>query len=118
MLQPSRPLHDPKRPQGRGSGAVDAARRPEAQRWPGLTTTQSLAVASQFGVTLAVGVGLGLLAGQWLDGQVHTGVLFTLIGVFAGLVAGATSTVTLYRATLRKSELEWRGDQPGSRPVA
>jgi hypothetical protein len=102
----------------RGTPAAKTARLPTDPRWPGLTTTQSLAVASQFGVTLAVGVGVGLLAGQWLDGQVHTGVLFTLIGVFAGLVSGVTSTVTLYRATLRKSELEWRGDQPGSRPVA
>jgi F0F1-type ATP synthase assembly protein I len=79
-------------------------------KWPGLTTAQSLAVASQFGVSLAVGVGLGLVAGLWLDGQIHTGVLFTLIGVFTGLVAGITSIVALYRATLRSSELEWRGE--------
>ena|SRR5438270_1485298 len=80
------------------------------QKWPGLTTAQSLAVASQFGVSLAVGVGLGLIAGQWLDGQIHTGILFTLIGVLTGLVAGITSIVALYRATLRSSELEWRGE--------
>ena len=79
-------------------------------KWPGLTTAQSLAVASQFGVSLAVGVGLGLVAGQWLDGQIHTGMLFTLIGVFTGLVAGISSIVALYRATLRSSELEWRGE--------
>jgi hypothetical protein len=35
--------------------------------------------------------------------------VFTLIGVFLGLVAGMTSVVALYRATLRSSELEWRG---------
>ena len=77
-------------------------------KWPGLTTAQSLAVASQFGVSLAVGVGLGLLAGQWLDVQVHSGLLFTLIGVIGGLVLGICSIVALYRATLRTSEREWR----------
>lgn len=77
-------------------------------KWPGLTTAQSLAVASQFGVSLAVGVALGLIAGQWLDGQVHTGLLFTLIGVLAGLILGSSSVVALYRATLRASEREWR----------
>ena len=90
---------------------VDDARAPSlGLKWPGLTTAQSLAVASQFGVSLAVGVGLGLVAGQWLDGQIHTGMLFTLIGVFTGLVAGITSIVALYRAMLRSSELEWRGE--------
>ena len=81
-----------------------------AVTWPGLTTAQSLAVASQFGVSLALGVGLGLVAGQWLDGQLHTGLLFTLVGVFAGLVLGIGSIVALYRATLRSSELEWRAE--------
>ena len=116
MIRPSRPPRDPKRPQASHGGAVDAARLPEAQRWPGLTTAQSLAVASQFGVTLAVGVGLGLLAGQWLDGQIHTGIVFTMLGVFAGLVAGVASTVTLYRGTLRTSEREWRAESADRRP--
>jgi F0F1-type ATP synthase assembly protein I len=82
-------------------------------KWPGLTTAQSLAVASQFGVSLAVGVGLGLVAGQWLDGQAHTGFLFTLLGVFAGLILGMSSVVALYRATLRSSEREWREESAG-----
>jgi F0F1-type ATP synthase assembly protein I len=88
-------------------GAGSASR---SLQWPGLTTAQSLAVASQFGVSLAVGVGLGLVAGQWLDGQIHTGFLFTLVGVLTGLVVGITSIVALYRATLRSSEREWRGE--------
>ncbi len=73
---------------------------------PSLTTVQALAVASQFGVSLAVTVGLGLFVGQWLDGQLHTGLVFTLIGVFLGLATAVTASVTLYRAALRKSERE------------
>ena len=83
-------------------------RQSATQKWPGLTTVQSLAVASQFGVTLAIGVGVGLFAGQWVDGQVHTGPLFTLLGVLLGLVGGVSSTLALYRATLRTSQREWQ----------
>ena len=64
-------------------------------KWPGLTTAQSLAVASQFAISLAVGAGLGLITGQWLDGPFHTGVLLMLVAVFAGLVAGITAVVAL-----------------------
>jgi len=72
---------------------------------------QSLAVASQFGLTLAVGVGLGLLAGRWLDGQIHSGMVLTLIGALVGLVAGVASIVALYRATLRTSAHDWSAEQ-------
>jgi methionine-gamma-lyase len=58
-------------------------------------------------ITLAVSVVLGVLAGQWLDGHLNTGILFTLIGVLLGLVAAATNTVRLYRALLRRSQSEW-----------
>ncbi len=82
-------------------------------KWPGLTTAQSLAVASQFGFSMAVAVGLGVFGGQWLDGQTHTGLLFTLLGALAGLILSVASVVSLYRATLRTSEREWReGLQP------
>ena len=73
---------------------------------PTVTTFQALAVASQFGITLAVSVVLGFFAGQWLDGRLNTGIIFTLIGVLFGLVASATNTVRLYRALLRKVEAD------------
>ena len=77
---------------------------PLDRKRPTLSTVQALAVASQFGVTLAVSVILGVLAGQWLDSHLKTAIIFTLIGVLVGLVAAGTSTVRLYRATLRKTE--------------
>jgi len=70
---------------------------------PTVTTYQALAVASQFGITLAVSVVLGYFAGHWLDDRLNTGIIFTLIGVLLGLVAAMVNTVRLYRALLRKT---------------
>ena len=70
---------------------------------PTVTTFQALAVASQFGITLAVSVVLGYFAGHWLDDRLNTGIIFTLIGVLLGLVGAVLNTVRLYRALLRKS---------------
>jgi F0F1-type ATP synthase assembly protein I len=74
-----------------------------ANRTPSVTTFQALAVASQFGITLAVSVVLGYFAGHWLDDRLNTGIIFTLIGVLLGLVASVVNTVRLYRALLRKT---------------
>jgi F0F1-type ATP synthase assembly protein I len=73
---------------------------------PTVTTVQALAVASQFGITLAVSVVLGYFAGHWLDDRLSTGIIFTLIGVLLGLVAAVVNTVRLYNALLRKTEPE------------
>ena len=43
-----------------------------------------------------------------------TGIVLTLIGALVGFVAEVASAITLYRATLRRSLLEWR-DQPKRR---
>jgi ATP synthase protein I len=94
-----------------GPGSQMSSPAAAQSSWPGLTTAQSLAVASQFGVTLAVGVGLGMLAGQWLDGVLHSGLVLTMVGALVGLAAGVTSTVALYRSTLRKSAMEWRQEE-------
>jgi ATP synthase protein I len=77
------------------------ARSPSDPKAPTLTIVQALAVASQFGITLVVAVVLGFFVGQWLDGRLNTGIVFTLIGVLLGLAGTAVSFVNLYRATLR-----------------
>src|SRR5437868_5173963 len=88
------------------------------QTRPTVTTLQALAVASQFGITLAVAVVLGYFVGHWLDDRLNTGLLFTLIGVLLGLVGAATNTVRLYRAVLRKSEAEWQAQTTESARTA
>ena len=85
---------------------------------PTITTVQALAVASQFGITLAVSVVLGFFVGQWLDDRFKTGILFILIGVLLGLVGAATNTVRLYRALLRKSESDWHAQTTESARTA
>ena len=71
---------------------------------PTITTVQALAVASQFGITLAVSVVLGYFAGHWLDDRLNTGIIFTLIGVLLGLVAAVLNTVRLYTALMRRTQ--------------
>ena len=83
------------------------ARSPLDRNRPTIGILQSLAVASYFGASLAISVVLGFLAGQWVDGHLNTGYLFTLIGVLIGLVGASISAVRLYRATLRKAETGW-----------
>ncbi len=70
---------------------------------PTVTTVQALAVASQFGITLAVSVVLGYFAGHWLDDRLNTAFIFTLIGVLLGLVGSVINTVRLYREVMRKN---------------
>jgi len=75
-----------------------------ANRTGPVTTLEALAVASQFGITLAVSVVLGYFAGQWLDDRLGTRPIFTLIGVLLGLVAAVLNTIRLYNALMRKSQ--------------
>jgi F0F1-type ATP synthase assembly protein I len=86
------------------------ARSPSDRRDPSLSTIQSLAIASQFGITLAVSVVLGLFVGQWLDTRLGTSFVFSLIGVLVGLAAAASSTVRIYKGLLRRSAT--RGSRP------
>jgi F0F1-type ATP synthase assembly protein I len=79
------------------------ARSPSDHRGPPLSVIQSLAIASQFGITLAVSVVLGFFVGQWLDTRFGTGIVFSLIGVLVGLAAAATSTVRIYQGFLKRS---------------
>ena len=88
-------------------------------RPPGLNTFQAVTVGASFGGSLGVLVAAGVIAGQWLDSQLGTSIVFTLIGVVLGFATAVTSTVRLYQALLRRSEQEWRRTtSPGTHAAA
>jgi F0F1-type ATP synthase assembly protein I len=62
-----------------------------------LTGLQTIAVAAQFGITLAVSVGLGIFIGTWLDSRLGTGMLMMFIGLFAGLIGATLSVVQMLK---------------------
>jgi uncharacterized membrane protein YeaQ/YmgE (transglycosylase-associated protein family) len=91
--------------------------RPPLDRYrPTISVVQALAVASYFGISLAVSVVLGYLAGQWVDGRLNTGIIFTLIGVLLGLVGAMTSAVRVYRYTFKKAGAERHAQTTESAP--
>lgn len=65
-----------------------------------LSAWQALIVASQLGFVLAAGVGIGLLAGRYLDSVLNTSPVFTISGAVAGMVAGIISCVQIVRTTM------------------
>lgn len=48
----------------------------------------SLALVGQLGLTIALPIALLAIGGNLLDGYVHTGHLFVLIGLLLGLISG------------------------------
>jgi hypothetical protein len=80
-------------------------RREEALVQRNLTTWQALAVAAQFGVTLAVTVGLGVFVGNFVDSRLGLSnvPIFTLLGTVAGLVAAIVGFVRVMQKINRQA---------------
>ncbi len=55
---------------------------------------RALIIVSEVGVTVAVSILIGLIAGQWLDERFQTSPLFLLLGLLLGL---ASAGYSLYR---------------------
>ena len=48
----------------------------------------SLALVGQLGLTIAVPIALLAILGNYLDGVVHSGYVFLLLGLLLGLISG------------------------------
>jgi F0F1-type ATP synthase assembly protein I len=62
------------------------------------------ALFSEIGIVLLVTVLVGVLAGYWADQQLRTLPLFVLVGLFAGLAAGASVVYRLISRFLAETE--------------
>lgn len=58
---------------------------------------QSLAIASNLGLSIVLPMLLGLFLGRWIDAAVNTGSAFTLLLLGIGLVIGISNIVILIR---------------------
>lgn len=78
-----------------------------------LSTLQALAVVTQFGFTIVVAVGLGILVGTFLDGLFGTEIVFTILGGIGGLASAVIGTVQLMNFIQRRQSAA-RKDEPGA----
>ena len=59
---------------------------------PSLRPLEALGIVTQFGVTCAVAVWLGFLLGNWLDGRLGTGIIFSLLFALGGMISAVIGT--------------------------
>lgn len=72
------------------------------------STLPTLARYSGHGLTLALSMGLFLLAGWWLDGRVGTTPIFTITGALVGAAGGFYHMI--YHLLLRPKERKGEGE--------
>lgn len=61
---------------------------------------ESLALVGQLGFTIAIPIAVLAILGHLLDGAVHTGYLFLLLGLLLGLIFGIYGAYRLLSRTL------------------
>jgi hypothetical protein len=88
-------------------------RREEIFVQPSLNAWQAVAVATQFGVTLAVAVGLGIFLGNAIDSWLgfNTIPVFTMVGVFVGLTSAIASTIQMMGVLNRRNIRKVNGER-------
>jgi F0F1-type ATP synthase assembly protein I len=60
--------------------------------------------AASLGIYIAVSVCIGLLGGNWLDGKLHTGPLFLIIGCAAGVTAAGLEVWRIVKRVSKEGE--------------
>ncbi len=71
------------------------------QRPPTPNVLNTLGALSGMGFTIAIPIVLGTVAGHYLDGLLHTGPLFVLLGLLLGLISGFYGAYRLYKSVFQ-----------------
>ncbi|GHO88998.1 AtpZ/AtpI family protein [Dictyobacter formicarum] len=71
------------------------------QKPPTPTMLNTLGALSGMGFTVAVPIALGAILGNYLDGLLHTGPLFILLGLLLGLISGIYGAYRLYKSVFQ-----------------
>ncbi|WP_151755211.1 AtpZ/AtpI family protein [Dictyobacter vulcani] len=71
------------------------------QRPPSPTVLNTLGALSGMGFTVAIPIALGAILGNYLDGLLHTGPLFILLGLLLGLISGIYGAYRLYKSVFQ-----------------
>ena len=68
------------------------------------TGYEALILCSQLGLTLAVPIVLGALAGHWIDGKLGTGMIFFVLLLLLGLAGGFVGAYQQIMAVTKKKK--------------
>ncbi|GCE25813.1 hypothetical protein KDA_12970 [Dictyobacter alpinus] len=71
------------------------------QKPPSPTVLNTLGALSGMGFTVAIPIALGAILGNYLDGLLHTGHLFILLGLLLGLISGIYGAYRLYKSVFQ-----------------
>ena len=68
------------------------------EKKPSPSVLGSLGALSGMGFTIAIPIAVGAIAGNYLDGLIHTKPLFILLGLLLGLISGIYGAYRLYKS--------------------
>ena len=75
---------------------------------PSPTVLGMVGALSGMGFTIAIPIAAGAIGGHYLDGFLHTGALFILLGLLLGLIVGVFGAYRLYKAAIKTINIEAR----------
>ncbi len=69
---------------------------------------EALVLCSQLGLTLAIPIVLGAVAGHWLDKKLNTGIVFLIILLLMGIAAGLLGAYNQIMSVTKKRDNDKR----------
>jgi ATP synthase protein I len=81
--------------------AKDPDRKDKENKTVWGSSLESLTLITQLGLTIAIPIVLGAMAGHWLDVKFSTGMIFSIILLFLGIAGGIAGAWHLVTAVIK-----------------